>query len=208
MPRSRMDVRGEMVVLLMLLALALPSAHGAPTISRPDPSDASTMARWLVSLNDWGVLSTISIHLRGTPWGNIASFSDGPVGSSRGTPYFYLSKMDPTPKDIELDPRCSLSLSEAPLGTCGGLDAENPTCARLTLSGKMKEVTNKEELEFASQALFSKHPEMPAWPKWHKFIFYKLEISDIFLVDNYGGAKPVTVEEYYKGSLEQKFAYE
>jgi hypothetical protein len=67
---------------------------------------------------------------------NIASFSDGPVGSSRGTPYFYLSKMDPTPKDIELDPRCSLSLSEAPLGTCGGLDAENPTCARLTLSGK------------------------------------------------------------------------
>ena len=44
--------------------------------------------------------------------------------------------MDPTPKDIELDPRCSLSLSEAPLGTCGGLDAENPTCARLTLSGK------------------------------------------------------------------------
>ena len=50
MPRSRM------VVLLMVLALALPSSHGAPTISRPDPSDASTMARWLVSLNDWGVL--------------------------------------------------------------------------------------------------------------------------------------------------------
>ena len=47
-----------------------------------------------------------------------------------------------------------------------------------------------------------------AWPKWHKFIFYKLEISDIFLVDNYGGAKPVTVQEYYKGSSEQKFAYE
>lgn len=47
-----------------------------------------------------------------------------------------------------------------------------------------------------------------AWPKWHKFIFYKLEILDIFLVDNYGGAKPVTVEEYYKDSSEQKFAYE
>ena len=67
----------------------------------------------------------------------MASFSDGPVGSSGGTPFFYLSKMDPTPNDIESDPRCSLSLSEAPLGSCGGVDTENPTCARLTLSGKV-----------------------------------------------------------------------
>lgn len=29
---------------------------------------------------------------------------------------------------------------------------------------QMKEVTNKEELDFASQALFSKHPEMPCKP--------------------------------------------
>jgi hypothetical protein len=68
---------------------------------------------------------------------NVASFSDGPVGSSGGTPFFYLSKMDPTPNDIDSDPRCSLSLSEAPLGSCGGVDTENPTCARLTLSGKV-----------------------------------------------------------------------
>lgn len=27
----------------------------------------------------------------------------------------------------------------------------------------MKEVTNKEELDFASEALFSKHPEMPGY---------------------------------------------
>lgn len=185
------------------ILLALLSAYGAvATTSRPDPSDSPAMARWLVSQSDWGVLSTISIHLKGMPWGNVASFSDGPVGSSNGTPFFYLSKMDPTPNDIESDPRCSLSLSEAPLGSCGGVDTENPTCARLTLSGNMKELTDKEELDFAAQALFSKHPEMPDWPKGHKWIFYKLEIVDIFLIDYYGGAKPITVDEYYRGSVQ------
>ncbi len=66
---------------------------------------------------------------------NIASFSDGEPGNSTGTPFFYLSKLDPTPNDLERDPRCSFSLSEAPIGTCGSTDVENPTCARLTLTG-------------------------------------------------------------------------
>ncbi|KAG0585635.1 hypothetical protein KC19_2G026800 [Ceratodon purpureus] len=195
------------MAMAIMVTLALFTGSGASaTSARPNPSDSPAMARWLVSQSDWGVLSTISIHLKGMPWGNVASFSDGPVGTSKGTPYFYLSKMDPTPNDIESDPRCSLSLSEAPLGSCGGVDTENPTCARLTLSGKMQEVTDTQELDFASQALFSKHPEMPDWPKGHKWVFYKLEIADIFLIDYYGGAKPITVDEYYRGSVKAAVA--
>lgn len=193
----------KMVMAVVVMVMVSGVTCGS---SRPDPSDSPAMARWLVSQSDWGVLSTISIHLKGMPWGNVASFSDGAVGSSGGTPYFYLSKMDPTPNDIDSDPRCSLSLSEAPLGSCGKRDAENPTCARLTLSGKMKEVTDKQELEYASHALFSKHPEMPDWPKGHRWVFYKLEIADIFLIDYYGGAKPITVDEYYQGSVEPAVA--
>jgi hypothetical protein len=63
----------------------------------------------------------------------------------------------------------------------------------------MMEITDQQELDFAALALFSKHPEMPDWPKWHKWIFYKLDIVNIYLLDNYGGAKPVTVSEYYRG---------
>lgn len=66
---------------------------------------------------------------------NVASFSDGPVGNASGTPYFYLSTLDPTPNDLERDARSSFTLSESPIGTCGAVDVENPTCARLTLSG-------------------------------------------------------------------------
>jgi len=34
------------------------------------------------------------------------------------------------------------------------------------------------------------------WPKDHDFRFFKLEIIDIFLINWYGGAKPITVDEY------------
>jgi len=48
--------------------------------------------------------------------------------------------------------------------------------------------------------------ERADWPKGHKWIFYKLDIEDIFLIDNYGGAKPLTVSEYYRGSVQSAVA--
>ncbi|KAG6554987.1 hypothetical protein Mapa_003572 [Marchantia paleacea] len=194
----------QLLVSLFVVPLVVVSAINAGhniNLHRPKPDDAEAMARWLVAFSSWGVLSTLSIHLGGTPWGNIASFSDGPKGTATGTPYFYLSRMDPTPLDIEQDARCSLSLSEAPIGTCGSRDVEDPTCARLTLSGKMVELSKGgDERKFALKALFSKHPEMAVWPKGHDWRVYKLKIEDIFLVDFYGGAKEMSVEDYYNAA--------
>lgn len=34
------------------------------------------------------------------------------------------------------------------------------------------------------------------WPQGHHFQFYKLEIEDIFLVNWFGGARPLTPDEY------------
>lgn len=34
------------------------------------------------------------------------------------------------------------------------------------------------------------------WPKNHNFQFFKLEIENIFLIDWFGGPKPLTVEQY------------
>lgn len=82
-----------------------------------------------------------------------------------------------------------------------------------------------EEAEVAKKALFTKHPEMMGnqlflsflryrfmiivwlcdgyigfsyadWPEEHDFRFFKLEITNIFLINWYGGAKPITVDEY------------
>lgn len=65
------------------------------------------------------------------------SFSDGVPGEGSGIPYFYLTTLDPTARDALTDGRSSFTLSEFPLGSCGKIDPENPTCAKLTLTGKV-----------------------------------------------------------------------
>ncbi|XP_061959643.1 uncharacterized protein LOC133680619 isoform X2 [Populus nigra] len=154
-------------------------------INKPDPNDPAASARWLVSQNSWGVLK------------NVVSFSDGLPGEGSGIPYFYLTTLDPTAKNALQDQRSSFTISEYPLGTCGKKDPENPSCAKITLTGKLKVLKeNSKEAELAKSALFAKHPEMRGWPKGHNFQFFKLDIEDIFLINWFGGPKPLTVDQY------------
>ncbi|KAJ6752542.1 hypothetical protein OIU85_002912, partial [Salix viminalis] len=94
------------------------------------------IARWLVSQNSWGVLNTLSSDLGGAPFGNVVSYSDGLPGEGSGIPYFYLTTLDPTAKNALQDQRSSFTISEYSLGTCGKKDPENPSCAKITLTGK------------------------------------------------------------------------
>lgn len=172
------------------------------SIPKPDPNNAVATARWLVSQNSWGVLNTISTDLGGAPFGNVVSFSDGLPNEGLGIPYFYLTTLDPTARNALKDQRSSLTISEFPIGTCGKKDPENPTCAKITLTGKLTMVDkNSKEAEFAKSALFSKHAEMKDWPKDHDFRVFKLEIEDIFLIDWFGGPKPITVDQYLHPKL-------
>ncbi|XP_031406322.1 protein CREG1 isoform X1 [Punica granatum] len=187
-----------LLCLIFLVVGFRESVQGRPlSVSKPDPRNAAATARWLVAQNSWGVLNTISSELGGAPFGNVVSFSDGSPNEGRGIPYFYLTALDPTAKNALKDGRASLTVSEYPLGTCGKIDPENPTCAKLTLTGKLKIVEEKsDEAQYAKSALFTKHPEMKTWPKSHKFQFFKLEIENIFLIDWFGGPKPLTPEQY------------
>jgi hypothetical protein len=192
------------VVPLMILLMLWGSQDSCVVQSRllsistkPDPKDAAATARWLVSFNFWGVLNTISIDLGGAPFGNVVSYSDGLPDQGTGIPYFYLTTLDPTARNALKDERASFTVSEYPLGTCGKVDPENPTCSKISLTGKLKLVDEKsKEGEFARNALFSKHSEMKDWPSDHDFQVFKLEIENIFLIDWFGGPKPLTVEEY------------
>ncbi|KAJ4761432.1 Pyridoxamine 5'-phosphate oxidase family protein [Rhynchospora pubera] len=189
-------------LFLLLLFLSFAAAAGRLLrLAKPDPSAAAATARWLSSQNSWGVLSTISSDLEGSPFGNVVSYSDGLPGHGRGVPYFYLTALDPTARDALHDERSSFTLSEFPLGTCGDIDPENPTCSKLTLSGKLKMVEfNTTEGEFAKKALFTKHPEMEGWPENHKFRIFKLNIEHIFLIDWFGGPKPISPSEYLESA--------
>ncbi|CAH1454686.1 unnamed protein product [Lactuca virosa] len=181
------------------------SVHSRGLLSsqdRPKPSNAAPFARWLVSQSSWGVLSTIAEDLGGAPFGNVVSFSDGLPNEGKGIPYFYLTSLDPTARYALKDHRSSFTLSEYPLGTCGKIDPEEPTCSKITLTGKLNELDAKsEEAETAKKALFAKHPDMKKWPKDHSFQVYKLDIEEIFMINFYGGPKPLTVDEYLRSGM-------
>lgn len=192
------------VLYLFLFFVGFPgSIEGRLLLTKkPDPKNAAATARWLVSQNSWGVLNTISSDLGGAPFGNVVSFSDGLPNKGSGIPYFYLTALDPTARDALKDDRASFTISEYPIGTCGKIDPENPTCAKITLTGKLKLVDkNSKEADFAKSALFSKHVEMKDWPEDHNFQFFKLEIENIFLIDWFGGPKPLTLDQYLHASL-------
>ncbi|KAM7279933.1 hypothetical protein ACFE04_007067 [Oxalis oulophora] len=169
------------------------------SITKPDPNNAAASARWLVGQSSWGVLNTLSTDLGGSPFGNVVSFSDGLPDKGTGIPYFYLTTLDPTAQYALKDQRSSLTLSEFPIGTCGKTDPENPTCSKITLSGKLVVVDEKsKEAKVAQNALFTKHPEMKSWPESHNFQIFKLNIESIFLINYFGGPKPLTVDQYLK----------
>ncbi|KAF6143273.1 hypothetical protein GIB67_039056 [Kingdonia uniflora] len=125
--------------VLVVFEASVPVNGGRVLIqTKPDPTDAAATARWLISQNSWGVLSTISSDLGGAPFGNVVSFSDGVLDKGYGIPYFYLTALDPTASNALKDARSSLTVSEFTLGTCGKKDPENPTCAKITLTGKVR----------------------------------------------------------------------
>ncbi|CAN8273042.1 unnamed protein product [Cochlearia groenlandica] len=194
-----MELQARLVHIFFFLTVLEQSCAGRIlTISKPDRHDIAASARWLVSQNIWGVLSTLSIEHKGAPFGNVVSFSDGLPDKGNGIPYFYLTTLDPTTRNALKDSRASFAISESPIGTCKR-DPMDPSCSKLTLTGKLLQLKEgSEEEEVAKRALFTKHPGMMDWPKDHDFRFFKLEITDIFLINWYGGAKSITVDEYLR----------
>lgn len=78
---------------------------------------------------------------------NVVSYSDGLPNQGSGIPYFYLTTLDPTARNALKDERASFTVSEYPLGTCGNVDPENPTCSKISLTGKVCEKMNSIEYD-------------------------------------------------------------
>lgn len=66
-------------------------------------------------------------------------------GKGNGIPYFYLTSLDPTTRNALKDARASFAVSESPIGTCKR-DPMDPTCSKLTLTGKVNNCLQKTEL--------------------------------------------------------------
>ncbi|XP_041127707.1 protein CREG2 [Polyodon spathula] len=170
----------------------------------PHPHDGiARTARYLAHYSSWGFLATISTHekIKGVPFGNIFSISDGLPDNSTGIPLFYVTPMDNSVADLMNNSLASLTFSEAEGDYCreNVIDHEDPRCARLTLTGQMVAV-ERGELEFAEEAMFSRHPVMRKWPVSHNWFFMKLNIKQVWLQNWFGGVYAIPLEDYFKAS--------
>jgi len=104
-------------------------------------------------------------------------------------------------EDVAVDSRASFTLSMQMLGDfCTTKlflsDPEDPRCTRLTVTGKLRPITDAER-SVANASVFSKHPQMEKWPESHDFDFMTLDVEAFWLIDIYGGASVITPEDYY-----------
>ncbi|XP_016422121.1 protein CREG1 [Sinocyclocheilus rhinocerous] len=191
---------------LLAVCVALVAALGG-SLSVPPHEEVARMARFVVNKCDWASMATISTHdpVRGQPFSNAFSISDGPAGNGTGTPYLYLTHLEISVQDLQVNPQSSLSVSLAQTSYCKnhGFDPQSPLCAHIILSGSMVEV-NGSEASVAKAALFSRHPEMIDWPTDHNWFFAKMNITQVWVLDYFGGVKTVTPEEYYRATPYRK----
>lgn len=91
---------------LLLLLCAASGLLLAAVAAIPPPEEAARMARYVLHSCDWGALATLSAQegLRGRPFANIFSLSDGPPGpcGGSGVPYLYLTDMEISVQDLEV----------------------------------------------------------------------------------------------------------
>ncbi|XP_044943726.1 protein CREG1 [Mustela lutreola] len=172
----------------------------APLPPLPPREDAARVARFVAHVCDWGALATVSAEpaVRGRAFADVLSLSDGPPGAGRGAPYFYLSPLQLSAANLRENPHATLTMSLAQTNFCRkhGFDPQSPLCAHIILSGTVTKV-NQTEMSFAKHSLFVRHPEMKTWPSSHNWFFAKLNITNIWVLDYFGGPKIVTPEEYY-----------
>ncbi|NWX21167.1 CREG2 protein, partial [Aegotheles bennettii] len=135
-------------------------------------------------------------QIQGMPYGNCLLLSDGPVNNNTGIPFFYVTPKDNTVADLLKNPVASLTLPEADGNFCrkNVIDPEDSRCARLTLMGQMV-IVPPEEVEFAKQAVFSRHPVVRKWPRSYEWFFMKMNIEHIWLQSWYGEVSAIAVEE-------------
>ncbi|XP_045496738.1 protein CREG1 [Colias croceus] len=175
--------------------------HREHKVGPPDHTKLVAMARYVLHNCDWASIATISVlpAIEGFPFSNVKSVVDGSLANSTGVPYFYMSPLDFTARDLAKNTRATILVSLEETRFCENqkYDPEDPRCTRLMLSGKMKKVKEgTSEFNFAKAALFERHPAMATWPTDHDWFITKMKIAQIAMVDWFGGAKYVSVRDY------------
>uniref|UniRef100_A0A7G3AV78 Putative pyridoxamine 5'-phosphate oxidase n=1 Tax=Lutzomyia longipalpis TaxID=7200 RepID=A0A7G3AV78_LUTLO len=221
-----MMIKFQAIILLVVLSACV---HGRQLIDAKFSSDEdnsidalsdlfvppykhyAAMARFLVHELDWTSMGTISTldNIRGFPMVNVISVADSARGEkSTGRIFFYLAGLDFTLIDLKSSNRLTALFTMEQSRNCSGRneDAMEPTCARVMFSGSARKLEKDDKsYAFAENAMFSRHPAAKKWITVHDFYLCELNITQICVLDYYGGPHFVSTEEYFKADPEEVY---
>lgn len=175
---------------------------------RPPYHEYAKMARYLVHKSNWTSMGTISSlsTIHGFPMVNVISVADSAYDApSTGHIYFLLTDLDFTGQDLAENNKLTALFSEDQDLACTSnhTDTMEPTCARVIFTGKVLRLTpGTMEYKNADEYYTNRHPASIHWRKSHTFYFCKLNIENIAVLDFYGGAHYISVDEYYNANYD------
>ncbi|XP_018572364.1 protein CREG1 [Anoplophora glabripennis] len=203
-------VRMASINIIVVITLSLSGfISGADIIipkSPPEPWQTALMARYIMHSSDWVSIASISTQkdIIGYPFVSLKSLSDGPKTNSTGIPYLYMTDMDVSGHDLEVDSRVTIMATLAQSDYCRTqqYDPQDPRCAKVIITGKYIKVDKKtSEYTFGQTSLFDRHPAMKTWPTGHEFFVAKVDPVQIDVLDYFGGIKHVSKEDYFNANI-------
>jgi putative heme iron utilization protein len=145
----------------------------APGAAEPPRPSEAERARTLLESVGVGTLCTIASEPAGYPYGSLVAFA-----AVDGTPVLLLSELAEHTRNLQVDPRASLLIAEAPAGA--------PLAgARVTLLGRCTPVLAGEQ-QRARSAYLARHPSARSYATLGDFKLYRLAVEAARVVAGFG----------------------
>jgi putative heme iron utilization protein len=134
--------------------------------------------RALLESESVGLLSTISVHRAGFPYGSLTPFAL----SASGAPLLLLSGLAAHTKNLLADPRACLFVGDRTA-------AEDPLAgARASLLGRAVRVAAQEVAD-ARARYVARHPKAEAYFQLRDFTLWRLDVEEARLISGFGSMR-------------------
>jgi putative heme iron utilization protein len=137
--------------------------------------DLPESARTLLATERTGVLSTISVHRPGYPYGSVTPYAL----SKRGQPIVLISTLAAHTKNLVADPRASLFVGDRAA-------AEDPQAGgRVSLLGVASRVPESESTDARARYL-ARQPQARGYFQTHDFQLWEFSVEELRLIAGFG----------------------
>jgi putative heme iron utilization protein len=144
----------------------------------PDGEPGLAEVRALLEAESVGLLSTISVHRAGFPYGSLTPFAL----TAAGAPLLLLSGLAAHTKNLLADPRACLFVGDRTA-------AEDPLAgARASLLGRVVRV-GEPEVADARGRYIARHPRAEAYFQLKDFALWQLDVEEARLISGFGSMR-------------------